>query len=404
MLFLERLGERHIRHQPLDVIVRNSTLYGEGQVGTSWRRDMSRTRRVHLVALVTGLLLVASPLAGCVYQDPPPEAMVRKRFEVPRVFHLNPEGTDGDRFSGFLDMPTPDADVAIKAVSWKVLDGDGEEIAVSDPRIHFHHAVAYSSRQPDPVCGGDRHRWNAPGSERTDLELPNGYAYFVNKTDDWRVNIDLMNLSDEQLTDVKLVYDITYATDRSTLHDVTPYWLDASGCRGSFVLSGDGDPAIYTRQASFTLPQPGRVVAVRGHFHPGGIDATLSTVEAGGPGREICRTTGVYGEPGGGHEHGGNHGEPGAEPGPAERNLVAIPLCKNLSFSVTAGQQVRVAVRYHNDVYMADAMASMLVYVAEDRVQPPPAPPTTAGPEAPPITLGGQAKRVPAGPVVLPAH
>jgi hypothetical protein len=372
---------------------------------------MRASRRVHRAALVTGLFVLVAAITGCVYQDPPADAMVTKRFEVPRVFDLAPDGEEGDRYSGIVDMPTPEANVAIKAVSWKVLDANGDEIPVTDHRIHFHHAVAYSSRQPDPTCGGDRHRWNAPGSERTDLELPNGYAYFVNRTDDWRANVDIMNTSDQPQRGIKLVYDITYTTNRTTLHDVTPYWLDASGCRGSFVLSGDGDPEIYTRQATFTLPHPGRIVAIRGHFHAAGIDATLSTVDANGRGREICKTTGVYGEPGGGHhghEPGGDHDEPGAEPAPPERNLIAIPLCKNLSFQIPAGQRVRVAVRYHNDVYMADAMASMLVYVAEDRAVPPPttttrreAPPTTSRPEA--TAPDAQAKRVPAGPVALPA-
>jgi hypothetical protein len=351
---------------------------------------MIRTRKARLGALAAGLAALVPALAGCVYQDPPPEAIATKRFEIGRAFDLAPEGADGDRFSGTVAMPAPGEDVAIKKVSWHVLDASGAEVPVTDHRIHFHHAVAYSRKATDPVCGGSSHRWNAPGSERTELELPNGYAYFVSAADRWSVNIDLMNTSDQRQDGIKLVYDITYARDRSTLHDVTPYWLDASGCAGQFVLSGDKDPLIYTKERSFVLPKAGKVVAVRGHFHAAGIDATLSTSD----GRVVCKTAGVYGETGGGHEHGMDHG---AEPAAPERNLVAIPLCKDLSFDVPANQRVRVAVRYNNDVYMPDAMASMLVYVAEDETTPPP---TTAAPGVP-TTAVGQARRAPTGPVRL---
>jgi hypothetical protein len=355
---------------------------------------MIRKRRARLGALAAGLLVLAPTLAGCVYQDPPAEAIATKRFTLlnggqQRVFDLAPDGAEGDRFSGTVTMQAPGEDIAIKKVSWHVLDAAGAEIPVTDHRIHFHHAVAYSRKATDPVCGGSSHRWNAPGSERTELELPNGYAYFVSAADRWSVNIDLMNTSAERQNGIKLVYDITYTKDRSTLHDVTPYWLDASGCAGQFVLSGDRDPLIYSKERSFVLPKAGKVVAVRGHFHAAGIDATLTTAD----GRVICRTAGVYGEPGGGHDH-GHGGEPTAPP---ERNLLAIPLCKDLSFDVRAGERVNVAVRYHNDVYMQDAMASMLVYVAEDEVEPAP---TTVAPGGP-TTLGGQAGKTAAGPVRL---
>jgi hypothetical protein len=112
--------------------------------------------------------------------------------------------------------------------------------------------VAYSNRERDPTCGGTSERWAAPGSERTDLEPPDGYAYFTGARDSWYGNYDIMTLSDVPQK-ITVRYDPVYARDRTALHDVTPYWLDNAGCRpeGTITVPGGGEAgSIYTTSTS----------------------------------------------------------------------------------------------------------------------------------------------------------
>jgi hypothetical protein len=284
-----------------------------------------------------------------------------------------------------------------------VLDGDGNEVPSTDHRIHFHHVVGYSSKERDPACGGTSERFVAPGSERTDLVLPDGYGYYTNARDSWYGNYDIMNLS-ASAQRVTVKYDVVYTKDRTGLHDVTPWWLDNAGCfgAGTITVPGGGEPgSVYTKTSGFTLKYPGKVVAVRGHVHDRGIDATLTAANGdvichavaeyddGSDGTPPPTTTTMPGMDHGDHDgddHGGTDPGGGMDHGHSESGprLKAIPLCKNLSYPVAAGERVNVSVRYHNEERLTDAMGKMLVYVAEDR---------------PPVTTTTRAPRTTAAPV-----
>jgi hypothetical protein len=335
-----------------------------------------------LAALVLGLMLIGGTVSACT-TDPPAGSIKTATYTL-GPFTMAAAG----RASGFRAMPHPAGDIAVKAMRWRVLDGDGKVIPNTDHRLHFHHLVAYSNRERDPACGGTSQRWAAPGSERTDLELPNGFGYFTKTDDVWYGNYDLMNLSAETLTDIRVEYTVEYATDRSSLRNVTPYWLDLGGCtgEGTIEVPGGGAPgSIHTASDTFQLRYPGLIVAVRGHMHDRGIDITL----ANRAGTEICKAAARYDDgsdgvppPGTGGDHGGmDHGGGGdmdhgghSDTGP---RITAIPLCKNLLFPVQTNEEVRVTVRYHNEEALPDAMGKMLVYVAETA---PPAPSTTRRP------------------------
>jgi hypothetical protein len=349
---------------------------------------MRRSRHLRVGPLVLGLVVLATSVVGCT-QDPPASALKTETFTL-GPFSLGPAGSETYRAAGFRGMDHPDGAIAIKAVRWHVLDGEGRELPSTDHRLHFHHVVAYSDREVDTACGYGSERWAAPGSERTDLELPNGYAYFTDTDDSWYANYDVMNLSDQPMTNVRVRYDVVYTTDRSTLRDVTPYWLDLAGCAGSGEISvpGGGAPgSVWTDTDTFRIRYPGVIVAVRGHMHDRGIDITLT----GRSEQTICKATAVYddgsdgapppptgddhGMDHGGDDHGTDHGGGGhSDTGP---RITAIPLCKDLSYPVSANEQVAVTVRYHDEEALPDAMGKMLVYVADTR---PPATTTTRRP------------------------
>jgi hypothetical protein len=359
------------------------------------------------LVVVALLAVVTAAMAACTTD---PEELFTQTFELP-AFHFEPMGQENSEFnSSKVGIPRPPGDIAVKRITWKMVDGLDNEIPVTNHDIHFHHVVLFNNGHPEMACPGSTSRlggrWAAPGGERTPFEMPNGYGYFTDADDVWSATWHLMNLSDKPQYDVRVQYTVTWATDRSTLSPVTPYWLDSAdgadpnncGNAGQFTVPG-GEPEIYTRTQTFTLPRSGVIKAVRSHMHAGGIDVTLTKID----GTPICKGTPVYHAPDpppGGHDH----GEPPPEPPPdgehghgGAAKIVAIPLCANLNIRVLPGERLRQVVRYDN-VRQTGAMGSNLVWVWEDNLIPtttttsttrPPTtrrPTTTVDPDAPTTT------------------
>jgi hypothetical protein len=329
---------------------------------------MMKSHRARFGALLLSAALASTSAVACTLADPPAADVITKTYSF-GPFDLEPDGTEGSRVSGWADLPKPDGDIAVKSIRWQVRDGQGNEIPSTDHRVHFHHVVAYSTKtRPDPMCRSIYYgsRFAAPGSERTPLVLPPGFAYFANAADEWTGNYDIMNLTDEPQPGIHVTYDVTYTQNRKGLLDVTPYWLDLAQCSaaGTFAVPGGGEPgSLFTRSLAFTLPRFGMVVAVRSHMHDGGVDVTLTDSRGG----EICRGTAVY-DDGGGDDPGGGHGHEHDSPdghAAAGPRIKEIPLCTGLHHLVAAGEQVTLTARYHNEQALSDAMGKVLVYVAD---------------------------------------
>jgi hypothetical protein len=335
----------------------------------------TRRARARLIGPLA-VMVMATIGTGCTVD--PPELLTATYELAP--FNFEPMGATGDESNSYdVGIPRPPGDIAVKRITWKLVDGAGTEIPATSHDIHFHHVVLFNSGHADHACPSTRSglggRFAAPGGERTPLELPNGFAYFSGSRDVWSATWHLMNLSDQPQRNIRVQYTVTWARDRSTLASATPYWLDQAGCggAGTITVPGGGDPAVYQRERTFTMPRSGVIRAVRSHMHDGGIDVTLFRAD----GQVICTGTPVYHQPeGGGHEHGGpdEHGH-----GADAARIVAIPLCTNLDVRINAGDRLRQVVRYDNGLRQTDAMGSNLVYLVEDPLPPAPST-TTTGP------------------------
>src|SRR4051812_29183570 len=95
---------------------------------------MRRSRHARVGPQVSGLVVLLAMLAtsvmGCT-TDPPASAVRTETFTL-GPFDLGPAGSDGYRASGFREMEHPDGAIAVKAVHWHVLDGDGRELPATD--------------------------------------------------------------------------------------------------------------------------------------------------------------------------------------------------------------------------------------------------------------------------------
>ena len=191
-------------------------------------------------------------------------------------------------------------------------------LAGTDTPVNFdtmgmlHHVVNMNFSRPDVTCRpslfgdainllglveGGNERWFASGNERTVMELPDGYGYYVGAGDEWGLIVDVMNMMGMARS-----YEFKYTFEWvSSAERVRPVWLDIDQCSDSEVDTPAGYSDIhYTWNSTLN----GRIVAIGGHVHDQGIGQTVRNATTG---EMICDSRAGYAA--------GGVGEP-AGPGP----------------------------------------------------------------------------------------
>jgi hypothetical protein len=193
-------------------------------------------------------------------------------------------------------------------------------LAGTDTPVNFntmgmlHHVVNVNWSRPDVTCRpswfgdtinllgaveGGNERFFAAGNERTVMEVPEGYGYYVGAGDEWGLIIDVMNMMD-----MDRAYEFEYTFEWVSAADaVTPVWLDIDQCEDSEVDTPAGYSDIhYTWRSTLN----GTIVAIGGHVHDQGIGMTVRNATSG---QMICDSRAGYAA--------GGVGEP-AGPGPGD--------------------------------------------------------------------------------------
>ncbi len=187
--------------------------------------------------------------------------------------------------------PSPQVDGYVTGISAVVVDTAGNEVPYTD--VMLHHVVIVNASRPDVTCSnytnidGQHYpfapeRFYAEGEERYAMALPGGYGYPNKGSDFWGMVYMLMNHHATPQT-VAVQYTIHYVTDQQ-LTPVRPYWLDVKNCKGDpvFDVPGTGGPgSTYSQSADFKVNEPGRIVAVGGHVHGGGVSLNLTNATCG---------------------------------------------------------------------------------------------------------------------------
>jgi hypothetical protein len=293
------------------------------------------------VSAATSLLLVAGAACMPIVNAPPGGGDVVHETYRLGPFDLAPMGQSGDQDEGFqVGIPRPEGAFGIKSMSFDIVDENGEPVDRHD--AHLHHTVLASSAAQDSYCPGGE-RFAGAGAERNPIELPDPYAYLVGGSDRWDATWHVMNTSD-QARRVYIEYDVGYqqgATAENS-RDVTPFFLDVTGCTAEFDVPGDGGPdSVHTRERTWTAPWDGYVVMSVGHLHEGGIDITLRDDLTG----RTCTMTAEYE-----HEHDSGHNPP--------QSITTCPI----HYPVQAGQEFSVIARYDNSQPYEGAMGIVRAY------------------------------------------
>jgi hypothetical protein len=240
----------------------------------------------------------------------------------------------------------PCEDCYIVAMLPDLVDEEGASVNHATGAI-LHHIVLFNRNRSDATCNvpfilGEE-RFFAAGNERTMLVLPAGYGYRIDRGDAWLSLAHLVNMRSETR---ELNVEITFwYVETEPLREVKPFWFDINNCSNSEYMTPAG---LHTERRDFTIPPEiaGRVLAVGGHLHTGGVAIELTNESRGG--RRICRSVAGYGD----------------DPAYAGQ-IESMRGCVGRQLGVLrTGEVVRLHSTYDSPEPQHDAMGIMLGYVA----------------------------------------
>jgi hypothetical protein len=254
----------------------------------------------------------------------------------------------------------------------------------------LHHVVNVNWSRSDVTCRpslfgdtinllglveGGNERFFASGNERTVMEVPAGYGYYVGAGDEWGLIVDVMNMMGMARNyEFKYTFEWVSAAER-----VTPVWLDIDQCGDSEVDTSAGYSDIHYNWNS-TLN--GRIVAIGGHVHDQGIGQTVRNATTG---ELICDSRAGYAAGGVGEPAGPGPGDtmhpatwdtitsvPNPELNLASFNghIAAMRTCQPFTRIRDpwwrSGDRIEVHTTYNHDTATAGDMGIMVAFVDED--------------------------------------
>jgi hypothetical protein len=274
---------------------------------------------------------------------------------------------------GIQIIPSPTFDGYVTGMSADVVDESGASVPVTS--VMLHHVVFVKALAHDATCSrftdynGNAspipiERFYEEGEERAVLNLPAGYGYPNRGSERWGLVFMLMNHKPAKRT-VYVQYTVHYWTGQP-LTPVRPYWFDENNCRADPIFDVPGTGALfstYSRTVDYTMPESGRMVAILGHLHGGGVRLDLTD--------QTCGTRLFTSEP--------TWGLPVVHPiihEPGPKHMTTLTTTNGIP--VAAGDHLRLTAVYDNNLPHTRVMGVMVAYVA-----PGPATPCEAVPSLP---------------------
>jgi hypothetical protein len=311
-------------------------------------------RSVRKGGLLVAALALALAASGCFYHQNLPYDAGPDGTRTTATFRIGPFDLAAMNEPGWevlgtpSNLPKPAGNVAIRGFRYNVVDGTGKSVGLD--KVHLHHIVLRDHSRTDPTCGGGA-RFSGTGAERTPLNLFGNYAYLSESTDRWSANFHIHTTSMTAVSDVYIEYKVEYqpATDPSAFRDVTPYFLDVTGCGNASIYDvpgGGGDNSVHEATRTYTAIADGIAVYAGGHIHAGGHQVSLVRDATG---EDYCTAT-AHHQPGGHPTH------------PNLGQLHKISYCPMYS-EVKDGEQFTLTSTYDNEFPIAKAMGIMLVYI-----------------------------------------
>ena len=245
--------------------------------------------------------------------------------------------------------------------------------ALSIQDVMIHHIVLHAPRAK--WSDGNANCFSnffAMGEENQEMPKVGDYG-IANMTDDgsapqWVLTHMLMNHRPYPFK-AYVRTRITYSDTPKT--ELTPLWLDTArteddraGCHPdpTFTVPGGGKKgSTYTDDATWTVPEDGRIIGAQGHLHGGGRYQTVTNLSCDN--RRLWRSQAYYALP----DHIFYRVRPVLhEPSPVSMSRVISPA----GIPVSEGDQLRLRAIYDNQLPHTRVMSIMMAYLAPGEIEP----------------------------------
>jgi hypothetical protein len=174
--------------------------------------------------------------------------------------------------------------------------------------LHLHHAVWVVNFNPQ----------FATGEEKSILQMPPGFGWRSQPTDNWLLNDMIHDLVGSPAS-VYIVWRLDFVPDTSpaaaSIRTVRTQWMDVAGTRiypvfdalrsmghgGRYTFPDEATGASVSDigpAAQWTVDRPETLISTVGHLHPGGLSTQLR-VERGGKSNTLFTSKAHYYEPAG---------------------------------------------------------------------------------------------------------
>jgi plastocyanin len=268
---------------------------------------------------------------------------------------------------------------SIVAMDARIVDARGA--AVAQNVVMLHHFLMTNGgrdgRRHDSVCPHRpvNERFYGTSEELRAMTFPRGYGYPTDPLDRWRMIWMVMN---HRHADREIYIEYRVTVDPRPLTPVTPLWMSVLPCGpdSQYSVAGAGSGA-QRRPQRYVLPVGGRIVAIGGHLHGGGLGLRVGQPRCGD--RELATARPTY--------------APADDPLYQVKPLLHEPDPKSMSWwqsaggwPVVRGEPLKITALYDAKHPHMRVMGIAHVYVAVDpaanrNCASPPADTETLGPE-----------------------
>ena len=236
----------------------------------------------------------AAPVTTTVTAPPPEhqaDPVLRTHVMRTGPFRVSPYGVINRSDAG---KPPPVAG-SIVGMDARIVDKNGK--AVPQYKVMLHHFLmtngGLDNKRRDGACPqrAVRERFYGTSEELRPMTFPRGYGYPSDPRDVWKMVWMVMN---HRANRPKVYVEYRVTVDPRPRIPVKPYWLSVVPCVSDqqYTVPGGG-PAVHARAQRFSLPAGGRIVAIGGHMHGGGIGLRVSQPRCGD--RDLATSLPMYG-------------------------------------------------------------------------------------------------------------
>ena len=253
---------------------------------------------------------------------------------------------------------------SIKVDVVKTRTESAKALSIQDVMIHHIvlHAPGAKWGNPAANCAS---QFFAMGEESQEMPRTGNYGVAnitsEGKAPGWLLTHMLMNHRPYPLK-VYVRTRITYSDTPKT--ELTPLWLDQAGCDPDpvFTVPGGGEKgSTYVKDATYTVPEDGRIVGAQGHLHGGGRYQTVTNTSCGD--RRLLRSQAYYPPR--------NHIFYRVRPILHEPSPVSMSrTMSKQGIPVSAGDQLRLRAVYDNQLPHTRVMSIVMAYLAPGDVEP----------------------------------